>query len=123
MVLEELSKQEVKSMINAKLNDYIKEREFKKRLSEQEENEEADIRSFKFHSLERRREDEKEGPTKQARKKEGPTKPPRKKESPTKPPRKGRLTYGDLDWGKKDFKKRDFGNKNRRFDHDEDDDD
>lgn len=30
MVLEELSKQEVKSMINAKLNDYINEREFKK---------------------------------------------------------------------------------------------
>jgi putative N6-adenine-specific DNA methylase len=107
------------------------EREFKKRRSEQEENEEADIRSFKFHSLERRREDEKEGPTKQARKKEGPTKPPRKKEgptkpprkkeSPTKPPRKGRLPYGDLDWGKKEFKKRDFGKKNRRFDHDEDD--
>ena len=107
---------------------FKKEREFKKRLSEQEENEEADIRSFKFHSLERRREDEKEGPTKQARKKEGPTKPPRKKESPTKPPRKGRLAYGDLDWGKKDFRKRDFGKKdfgkkNRRFDHDEDDDD
>ena len=107
---------------------FKKEREFKKRLSEQEENEEADIRSFKFHSLERRREDEKEGPTKPPRKKEGPTKPPRKKESPTKPPRKGRLAYGDLDWGKKDFRKRDFGKKdfgkkNRRFDHDEDDDD
>ena len=33
---------------------FKKEREFKKRLEEQEENEEADIRSFKFHSLERK---------------------------------------------------------------------
>ncbi len=31
---------------------FKKEREFKKRLSEQEENEDADIRNFKFHSLE-----------------------------------------------------------------------
>lgn len=31
-----------------------KEREFKRRLDEQEENEEGDIRSFKFHSLEER---------------------------------------------------------------------
>lgn len=30
MVLEELSKQEVRNIINSKLNDYIKEREFKK---------------------------------------------------------------------------------------------
>lgn len=33
---------------------FKKEREFKKRLDEQEENEGGDIRSFKFHSLERR---------------------------------------------------------------------
>ena len=33
---------------------FKKEREFKKRLNEQEENEGADIRSFKFHSLERK---------------------------------------------------------------------
>ena len=33
-------------------------REFKKRLDEQEENEGADIRSFTFHSLERRHEEE-----------------------------------------------------------------
>lgn len=32
---------------------FKKDREFKKRLDEQEENEEADIRSFKFHSFER----------------------------------------------------------------------
>ena len=37
---------------------FKKEREFKKRMDEQEENEEADIRSFKFLSLERRREEE-----------------------------------------------------------------
>lgn len=30
MVLEELSKQEVRNIIDSKLNDYIKEREFKK---------------------------------------------------------------------------------------------
>lgn len=33
---------------------FKKEREFKRRLDEQEENEEGDIRSFKFHSLEKR---------------------------------------------------------------------
>ena len=33
---------------------FKKEREFKKRLNDQEENEEGDIRSFKFHSLERK---------------------------------------------------------------------
>lgn len=33
---------------------FKKEREFKKRLDEQEENEGADIRNFKFHSLERK---------------------------------------------------------------------
>ena len=33
---------------------FKKEREFKRRLDEQEENEEGDIRSFKFHSLEER---------------------------------------------------------------------
>ena len=34
---------------------FKKNREFKKRVSEEAENEEADIRSFKFHSMERRR--------------------------------------------------------------------
>lgn len=34
MVLEELSKQEVKSIINSRLSDYIKEREFKKVVRE-----------------------------------------------------------------------------------------
>ena len=39
---------------------FKKEREFKKRLEEQEENEEGDIRSFTFHSLERQREEAKQ---------------------------------------------------------------
>ena len=39
---------------------FKKNREFKQRLDEQEENEEQDIRSFKFLSLERRREAEKQ---------------------------------------------------------------
>ena len=33
---------------------FKKERDFKKRLDENEENAEADIRSFTFHSLERK---------------------------------------------------------------------
>lgn len=37
---------------------FKKNREFKKRLEEEEENEAADIRSFRFHSIERRHDDE-----------------------------------------------------------------
>jgi putative N6-adenine-specific DNA methylase len=40
---------------------FKKNREFKKRLYEQEENEEADIRSFTFHSLERHEENDRFG--------------------------------------------------------------
>ena len=77
-------------------------REFKKRLDEQEENAEADIRSFKFRSLERK---DIKGP---------------------KEPRKENRNWGgherfDRSGGKKPFKKnRDFNKKNRRFDHEED---
>lgn len=39
---------------------FKKNREFKKRVSEEAENEEADIRTFKFHSMERRRENAEE---------------------------------------------------------------
>lgn len=39
---------------------FKKNREFKKRVSEEAENEEADIRTFKFHSMERRRGNEEE---------------------------------------------------------------
>ena len=76
-------------------------REFKKRLDEQEENAEADIRSFKFHSFER----------KEAR-------------SPREP-RESREMRNSRDF--KDSRKfnkggRDFGKKKnfRRFDNDED---
>jgi len=77
-------------------------REFKKRLDEQEENAEADIRSFKFRSLERK---DSKGP---------------------KEPRKENRNWGgherfDRSGGKKPFKKnRDFNKKDRRFDHEED---
>ena len=39
-------------------NDDTQEREFKKRLDEEEENAESDIRSFKFHSIERRKQND-----------------------------------------------------------------
>jgi putative N6-adenine-specific DNA methylase len=77
-------------------------REFKKRLDEQEENAEADIRSFKFRSLER------------------------KDSKDPKEPRKENRNWGgherfDRSGGKKPFKKnRDFNKKDRRFDHEED---
>lgn len=45
-------KSESEKAAMAEKHRFKKEREFKKRLSEQEENEEADIRSFKFHSFE-----------------------------------------------------------------------
>jgi putative N6-adenine-specific DNA methylase len=89
-------------------------REFKKRMDEQEENEEADIRNFKFHSLER----------KEAR-------PPKE----SRPPREFRegKSYKDSKDSRysrdnRDFKNnrkfkgdRPFGKKNNnRFRHDED---
>lgn len=49
-------KTEEEKKIMAEKARFKKNREFKKRLDEQEENEEADIRSFTFHSLERRNE-------------------------------------------------------------------
>ena len=94
---------------------FKKEREFKKRLNEQEENEGGDIRSFKFHSLER--------------------KEPRKAREPREPEeyRGSRDTRGTRDTRnprdsrnpRKSFDKRggrDFGKKsNRRFNDEEDD--
>lgn len=49
-------KTEEEKKLMAERHRFKKNREFKKRLDEQEENEEADIRSFTFHSLERREE-------------------------------------------------------------------
>ena len=88
---------------------FKKEREFKKRLSEQEENEEADIRSFKFHSLERKASKDFKG----AR--------------DSKDGRKSRefkdfKDSRDFRDSKKKFNKggQDFGRKNRKFNHEED---
>ena len=73
---------------------FKKEREFKKRLDEQEENEDGDIRSFKFHSLE-------------------------KKEF--KKPREPRESRGSRDFrDSRDFKKP-FKKNNRRFRDDDED--
>ena len=50
------TEEEKKAM--AEKHRFKKNREFKKRMEEDEENEHADIRSFKFHSLERRKQEE-----------------------------------------------------------------
>ena len=82
---------------------FKKEREFKKRISEQEENEEADIRNFKFHSLERKQEERTEKRSRRGEERQGRND---KRNNYDKPAR-GRNTG------------RDFGKKNRRFKDDE----
>ena len=89
---------------------FKKEREFKKRLDEQEENEGADIRSFKFHSLERQEAKEARA-SREARESKG--------ARDSREPRNNRkYNKGGRDFGKKGG--RDFGKKNRRFRDDED---
>ena len=86
-------------------------REFKKRIDEQEENENADIRNFKFHSLEKKGE----------RKTERSERFERRSDRDKKPFNKGGRNFdkkGGRDYDKKGG--RDFGRKNRRFNHDED---
>jgi putative N6-adenine-specific DNA methylase len=85
---------------------FKKEREFKKRLDEQEENEGADIRNFKFHSLEEKKKREVRKPYEGRGDRED---------------RKPREDRKSKDF-KKSFKKggHDYGKKNRRFNHDED---
>ena len=86
-------------------------REFKKRIDEQEENENADIRNFKFHSLEKKGE----------RKTERSERFERRSDRDKKPFYKGGRNFdkkGGRDYDKKGG--RDFGRKNRRFNHDED---
>ncbi len=83
---------------------FKKEREFKKRLDEQEENEGADIRNFTFHSLEKhagRREDRSHNRDFRG---------------------DGKERFSKNRYNKKPFDKggRDYGKKNRRFDDDED---
>lgn len=91
---------------------FKKEREFKQRLTEQEENEVSDIRSFKFHSLERK--DSKD--FKNARDSRESKRPRDFRDS--KDVRKPK----DFRDANKKFNKngRNFGRKNMRFDHEED---
>jgi putative N6-adenine-specific DNA methylase len=108
---------------------FKKEREFKKRLDEQEENEGADIRNFKFHSLEKRndrREERAERKEFRAERKEYRGERKDFRSDREKSDRSGRKErYGQKDRsGKKPFHKgdRQFGNKknSRRFNDDED---
>ena len=108
---------------------FKKEREFKKRLDEQEENEGADIRNFKFHSLEKRndrREERAERKEFRAERKEYRGERKDFRGDREKSDRSGRKErYGQKDRsGKKPFHKgdRQFGNKknSRRFNDDED---
>jgi len=90
-------------------------REFKKRMDEQEENAEADIRSFKFRSLERKE-------------LKAPKEPRRTRESKDFKESRNRGGHDrfDRNGGKKPYKNnreknnRDFGKKNRRFNDEED---
>ena len=85
-------------------------REFKKRIDEQEENAEADIRSFKFRSLEKK--DQKYG-----RDNRGPSE---ERNARGRDSRDSRNRF-DRNNGKRPYKNnRDFGKKNRRFNDDED---
>ena len=94
-------------------------REFKKRIDEQEENAEADIRSFKFRSLEKK--DQKhvrdnKGP-REERNARGRERSDRSDRSDS---RNSRNKF-DRNNGKRPYKNnRDFGKKNRRFNDDED---
>ena len=98
-------------------------REFKKRMDEQEENAEADIRSFKFRSLEKKdfqsNRDDRDSREFKGRKERG----NRDFKSREERDSKGRGSHDRFDHngGKKPFKNnRDFGRKNRRFDDDKD---
>ena len=85
---------------------FKKEREFKKRLDEQEENEDGDIRSFKFHSLEKKE-----------------FKRPREAREPrgSRDSRNSRDSRGSRDFrDSRDFKKP-FKKNNRRFRDDDED--
>ena len=105
---------------------FKKEREFKKRINEEEENEEQDIRSFKFLSLERKAERE----ARESRsRKPGYNKPERDfgkrggtSGKPGRPDDDNRGGHEHFDRsGKKRYNKpgRDFGKKNRRFEDEE----
>ncbi len=88
---------------------FKKERDFKKRLDEQEENEDGDIRSFKFHSLEKKE-------FKRPREAREPRDSRESRES-----RESRNSRGSRDFrDSRDFKKP-FKKNNRRFRDDDED--
>lgn len=103
---------------------FKKEREFKKRLDEKEENEEGDIRSFKFHSF-GNHDDERPGRREWKDRDERRTDDRRGRRfsdrDGRKPEGRGGRRFDDRD-GKRKFDKGDkrggFAKKNRRFDHD-----
>ena len=115
---------------------FKKEREFKQRLEEQEENEGGDIRSFTFHRHElkaderpRYRRESRENRNREDRDRDD---KPRYNSSPNKGgherfDRSGKSRFGgkgkDFGGKGKDFggKGKSFGNKKRRFDHDDED--
>ena len=107
---------------------FKKEREFKKRLTEQEENEEGDIRSFKFHSLERKEPRKPREPRedRESRDFRGPknarnTRDTRDSRDFRKDSKDFRKNRPQKDFrNSKDFKKSFKKNNDRRFDDDED---
>ena len=96
---------------------FKKEREFKQRLTEQEENEGADIRSFKFHSLERKEQGAKRGERREERGERRDSRKPRKSGFSGKSEFSGKPGRSDRKFNKPG---RDFGKKNRRFNDEED---
>lgn len=94
---------------------FKKNREFKKRLEENEENEGADIRSFKFHSLERNND-------RDDRKRFGDRRGDKSFDKGDRAFGKGERSFGkgnkrfDKNDRERSYGKRDFGKKNRRFD-------
>jgi putative N6-adenine-specific DNA methylase len=100
---------------------FKKEREFKKRLEEQDENEGADIRNFKFHSLEKRNDRWEERSNRWEERSNR-----REERSDRKPYRGGKDKNGrpgNDRFDRKGPKKggRDYGKKDRRFNHDDED--
>ena len=118
------TEEEKKAM--AEKHRFKKEREFKKRFEEEEENEEGDIRSFKFHSFEKnylgepRHEERRDWHGKESRRKFS-----RDDSRDGRPRRDGRFGKSDFAQkpgrnGSKDYKtKRSFDKKERRFENED----
>ncbi len=99
---------------------FKKEREFKKRLEEQEENEEADIRSFTFHRHDLKKDDRQERRgRREGGREEREERRDRKGGYKGTPNKGGHERFDRSGKGRSFGKGKDFGNK-RRFDDDED---